>query len=1112
MRLNLSKSTARGFSFFFLLAFAVGCSKILVPTSSISGVVQLARVSGATIKVFEMLEDGTKGELLTETTTNVNGEYTVSISKSISHVIIESVGGTYLDEASAQEKTAATLTAMVEAGAVSNAPVTPMSSLVKDRTVALLATSSSLTEAKAQALSEVAGIFGVTPGDIEAIPTAPNAMASSNMSATRAALGLAAFSYMMKDFQYGGETVSLEDALEALAEDIKDDGKANGSISGALAKKLAFEWKTALAAGRIQAAANSNLVFSKISSEILSEVSSTAIDTGSSLEGLQEDGSFYVNGVNTGLLNGNGVFLDKLYNNGLIRGTYNSATNTININWSDYTACEDILYAGCSDLAITYTGDAHVHLSGPNHSSTNLNISTTGNVQVGTVKNAGSIQAANVTFGLDCYNLASIHATGDVVFSDYGTINDGSVVASNISFLTEFSLNHGTATATNSITFSSGAYNTGTATAPTINYNGFTGGNDSGYFIGGQKIGNFDNATQTVTVTIDRYGSEVLGFYDFGGLSSNVSWSFSQSGAMVRGLSSSSGSITISDGGTGPVGAYYYVLGREVGTYNAATSTVTFHADVTISSGYTGNLNFVFQSGTYFGGMINTTGTVTFAGGSALEDSGEITANVIFNAFSFNNGTVIGTATFNDSSENRWNVEGAATFNGVSLNYGTVSGQCFLNGESSNQGACGSISIPGTRVFGTSFYANGNDVGTYDSDSNTITITGILSSDFNYDAGDKNITFSSANFPLGATLTTTGTVEFGGNNHNYGTLNAFLVIFTGTARNWGTINGAVNFNDSSFNQGATINGNVTFNDSSYNMAGATVNGNITLNDSAANNGAVTGSVTDNRIAACAHDCYLEGWPSGAQGLSVGTLRLGPGGAVMILEYANGSSGFKVWRERDGNRRLLNATGLVANGWQQILTRAGTGFDGNLTNSSVVAQIEGRTCPPNVFLNHDQMLGTNRCLYYDSGNSLQQLQAAEATGTEAIDWLKDSASEYTFGNSGSYYEGNIKTCADKGMRLPTLYETTAENPGDDFRSDGDGLGFDPVFAGPPYGVPAVSSEGDEYTWTASAPRNSMDYYCFDVWDENNYSTCAMTQSPDVVPTYGTALVRCVLPSH
>jgi hypothetical protein len=256
------------------------------------------------------------------------------------------------------------------------------------------------------------------------------------------------------------------------------------------------------------------------------------------------------------------------------------------------------------------------------------------------------------------------------------------------------------------------------------------------------------------------------------------------------------------------------------------------------------------------------------------------------------------------------------------------------------------------------------------------------------------------------------------------------------------------------------------------------------------------------LSSCATDCYLEGSsPNFAQNLAVGTERLGPSGSTITLQFANGTSGFKIWREKSGTR-ILNATGLVANGWQQTLTRAGTAFTGTaFTNTTHVAKIAGRSCPPNVFLNYSNMTATNRCLYYDVGTGLLDLDTDRGgASVEAQDWLRDWDSTATGrGSSSSYFEGNIKTCADKGMRLPVAYETSMNNPGTTNTPNGDS-GITPVWAGS-VGVPNAASEGSGWTWTASAARPGKGYYW--VWVS---PTLFSSQTYD----YTGRAVRCVLP--
>ena len=252
--------------------------------------------------------------------------------------------------------------------------------------------------------------------------------------------------------------------------------------------------------------------------------------------------------------------------------------------------------------------------------------------------------------------------------------------------------------------------------------------------------------------------------------------------------------------------------------------------------------------------------------------------------------------------------------------------------------------------------------------------------------------------------------------------------------------------------------------------------------------------------------------SGAQSLTIGTEKQGPSSSTLTLQYANGSSGFKVWKEKDGSR-VLNATGLIEHGWQKTLTRAGTAFAGDLTNASVINSICGRVCPANVFLNHSNMTTTDRCVYYDCGNETQTLDAASpsnggsSSNVEAEDWIQASNRAATgLTTDASYYEGNIKTCADKGMRLPTSYETQVDMDAchtawscKNYLPTGDGIV--PIWAGSTNGVP--SSNGT-YNWTASASTYGSNYFW--VWlgtrtdgDGDQYW----------VTDNG---VRCVLPSH
>jgi len=272
----------------------------------------------------------------------------------------------------------------------------------------------------------------------------------------------------------------------------------------------------------------------------------------------------------------------------------------------------------------------------------------------------------------------------------------------------------------------------------------------------------------------------------------------------------------------------------------------------------------------------------------------------------------------------------------------------------------------------------------------------------------------------------------------------------------------------------------------------------TCNGSGCGGAGVTTTTTTVPVSSCSGDYY-----SNSNNLTVGTECSGPGGAAVTLTLS--SCGFKYWKEKNGNR-VLNSSGLISNGWQKALNRAGTAFDGDLTDSYVQDNLGGRVCPPNVFIDHSNMTATNRCLYYDCGTDTPQTLASASpfppnngsySNIEAVDWLQGWSSSVTGASThSSYYEGNIKTCADKGMRLPTAYETTMGVPGLDYLLPVGDTGVHPTFANSTTGVPSSGQ-----TWTASAGTDG----------ENDYWVWSGTVADGEYGWYASASVRCVLPN-
>ncbi|NBX92346.1 MAG: hypothetical protein EB078_04660 [Proteobacteria bacterium] len=227
-----------------------------------------------------------------------------------------------------------------------------------------------------------------------------------------------------------------------------------------------------------------------------------------------------------------------------------------------------------------------------------------------------------------------------------------------------------------------------------------------------------------------------------------------------------------------------------------------------------------------------------------------------------------------------------------------------------------------------------------------------------------------------------------------------------------------------------------------------------------------------------------------------------------IELTRAAGLFRVWKEKNG-LRILNSSGLAASGWQKKLEKTGTSFSDNfLTESQIIGRLAGRVCPPNVFLSYDNMATSGRCLYYDSGNTPQTLTFN--WGIDGIDMLYDWSRPTTGrGELSSYYEGNIKVCADKGMRLPVVYETSvAANYYTDtgqlmnanaWKAPAGDPSFAVTWAGP-RGVPP-GPEG--WTWTASAQTDGTSYQqYFRRWFRDK----AGIENSSV----GSSSIRCVLP--
>ncbi|NBV49962.1 hypothetical protein EBR03_01535 [bacterium] len=226
-----------------------------------------------------------------------------------------------------------------------------------------------------------------------------------------------------------------------------------------------------------------------------------------------------------------------------------------------------------------------------------------------------------------------------------------------------------------------------------------------------------------------------------------------------------------------------------------------------------------------------------------------------------------------------------------------------------------------------------------------------------------------------------------------------------------------------------------------------------------------------------------------------------------IELVSAAGAFKVWKKA-GENLIMNASGVWSpeNNWQRKLNRDGKSFSDFYLTETDIKGLAGRACPPAVFLNHDNMVAKGRCLYFDAGNQKQGLSIlGRPSGLESIDWLSDWSSQSTGrGPDSSYFEGNVKVCADKGMRLPVIYETTVNGA---FTKQ---QGWAPPSGDPGLNVAWAELNGvpsfEGWTWTATAyqvPAPADGY-------RNYFRRWSSDQAGVETSIMDNGSIRCVLP--
>ena len=215
-------------------------------------------------------------------------------------------------------------------------------------------------------------------------------------------------------------------------------------------------------------------------------------------------------------------------------------------------------------------------------------------------------------------------------------------------------------------------------------------------------------------------------------------------------------------------------------------------------------------------------------------------------------------------------------------------------------------------------------------------------------------------------------------------------------------------------------------------------------------------------------------------------------------------------------RILKANGMDE--WQKQLNFTGLGHSG--ADFVSPSAIEGRVCPPRVFIDQSNKFTQGNCLYYSHGylrytqNGGDYLDCVGVSSGDPNYWSCRDGTEYGLDEDGTsqinlatlglnewsnygsakWYVGNIKTCGIVGMRLPTIYETTTTDTSETYYPFSNGT--PPAFAGV-NGVPDAFG----LSWTASSyTENGKVGY----WNWNSSSSAFNGYY------YHSNGVRCVLP--
>jgi uncharacterized repeat protein (TIGR02543 family) len=205
---------------------------IVQPAVTLTGIVSIAPISGATVTAFDLNNDGNEGTTLASSTTDANGNYSLPLAVAPANpILLVATGGSYTDEVTGDSVTLSgseQLTAVVPVG-VTQAAITPLTHMAAARARTLGPPYVSLAAAASSPLSgidqqyQIVDILGTPPA------AANNATAIGSTTLTQRNYSLVLAGLMQEANTLGVKAIDLAGALATDASDGTLDGTNGGA-------------------------------------------------------------------------------------------------------------------------------------------------------------------------------------------------------------------------------------------------------------------------------------------------------------------------------------------------------------------------------------------------------------------------------------------------------------------------------------------------------------------------------------------------------------------------------------------------------------------------------------------------------------------------------------------------------------------------------------------------------------------------------------------------------------------------------------------------------------------------------------------------------------------